>query len=115
MHFRLLLAALTAFAEESNQQECMDSGMDYFLPKPIRRPALKQVLKKFCPTIPEEGEEGDAANKERMVAIVRKSMDKPTEGGGVDLNQRRKSSIGKRPGVQEVDVEVELADLGRHG
>jgi osomolarity two-component system sensor histidine kinase SLN1 len=28
--------------------------MDFFLSKPIRRPALKHVLKTYCPTIPEE-------------------------------------------------------------
>ncbi|KAF5663359.1 osomolarity two-component sensor histidine kinase sln1 [Fusarium heterosporum] len=49
------IVALTAFSEESNVKECIDSGMDEFLAKPIRRPALKQVLKKFA-TIPEEPE-----------------------------------------------------------
>lgn len=49
------IVALTAFSEESNVKECMDSGMNEFLAKPIRRPALKQVLKKFA-TIPEEPE-----------------------------------------------------------
>ena len=48
------IVALTAFSEESNVKECLDSGMDYFLPKPIRRPALKNVLRKYCATIPEE-------------------------------------------------------------
>jgi osomolarity two-component system sensor histidine kinase SLN1 len=28
--------------------------MDFFLSKPIRRPALKHVLKTYCPPIPEE-------------------------------------------------------------
>jgi osomolarity two-component system, sensor histidine kinase SLN1 len=50
------IVALTAFAEESNVQECMESGMNFFLPKPIRRPALKQVLKRYCATIPESDE-----------------------------------------------------------
>jgi osomolarity two-component system sensor histidine kinase SLN1 len=36
----------------------MESGMDFFLSKPIRRPALKHVLKTYCPPIIEE-EEGD--------------------------------------------------------
>ena len=58
MGFSAPIVALTAFAEESNMKECMESGMDFFLPKPIRRPALKQVLKKFT-TIPEE--DGDSA------------------------------------------------------
>ncbi|KAH6899692.1 putative histidine kinase HHK5p [Thelonectria olida] len=49
------IVALTAFSEESNVKECIDSGMDEFLAKPIRRPALKQMLKKFA-TIPEEPE-----------------------------------------------------------
>lgn len=35
-------------------QECLASGMDFFLSKPIRRPALKHVLKTYCPTILEE-------------------------------------------------------------
>jgi osomolarity two-component system sensor histidine kinase SLN1 len=73
MGYSAPIVALTAFAEESNVKECYDSGMDMFLrqafiqhvelkrnpdlnfSKPIRRPALKQVLKKFS-TIPEEAE-----------------------------------------------------------
>jgi osomolarity two-component system, sensor histidine kinase SLN1 len=58
MGFSAPIVALTAFAEKSNEDECMASGMDYFLAKPIRRPALKQVLKKYCATIPEEEGEG---------------------------------------------------------
>ncbi|KAK5114678.1 hypothetical protein LTR62_002251 [Meristemomyces frigidus] len=42
------VVALTAFSEESNVKECMDAGMDHFIPKPIRRAALKQVLNRFC-------------------------------------------------------------------
>ena len=61
MGYSAPIVALTAFAEESNVKECMDSGMDFFLPKPIRRPALKQVLKRYCATIPEAAEEVDAA------------------------------------------------------
>ncbi|CAM1500646.1 Fc.00g098080.m01.CDS01 [Cosmosporella sp. VM-42] len=55
------IVALTAFSEESNVKECIDSGMDEFLAKPIRRPALKQVLKKFA-TIPEEPETASVRN-----------------------------------------------------
>ncbi|KAF1939030.1 putative histidine kinase HHK5p [Clathrospora elynae] len=52
--FSAPIVALTAYAEESNVKECLESGMDFFLSKPIRRPALKHVLKTYCPTIPEE-------------------------------------------------------------
>ncbi|KAL1861420.1 hypothetical protein VTK73DRAFT_7122 [Phialemonium thermophilum] len=55
MGYSAPIVALTAFSEESNVQECMESGMDEFLSKPIRRPALKKVLQKFA-TIPEEPE-----------------------------------------------------------
>ncbi|GAO18635.1 uncharacterized protein UV8b_03379 [Ustilaginoidea virens] len=55
MGYAAPIVALTAFSEESNIKECMESGMDEFLSKPIRRPALKKVLTKFA-TIPEEGE-----------------------------------------------------------
>lgn len=51
------IVALSAFAEESNIKDCMDCGMDMFMSKPIRRPALKQVLSKFS-TIIEETELG---------------------------------------------------------
>ena len=57
MGYSAPIVALTAFSEESNVKECLDSGMDFFLPKPIRRPALKQVLKRYCATIPEAAEE----------------------------------------------------------
>ena len=59
MGYSAPIVALTAFSEESNVKECMDSGMDFFLPKPIRRPALKQVLKRYCATIPEGVEESE--------------------------------------------------------
>lgn len=62
MGYAAPIVALTAFAEESNVKECMESGMDMFLAKPIRRPALKQVLKKFA-TIPEEAETSSLTRK----------------------------------------------------
>lgn len=52
--FKSPIVALTAFSEESNKKDCLDSGMDYFLAKPIRRPALKLVLRTYCATISEE-------------------------------------------------------------
>jgi osomolarity two-component system, sensor histidine kinase SLN1 len=61
--FSAPIVALTAFAEESNIKDCYDSGMNFFLPKPIRRPELKKVLNKYCPTIhEEEGESGGLAS-----------------------------------------------------
>ncbi|OAA55187.1 ATPase-like, ATP-binding domain protein [Cordyceps fumosorosea ARSEF 2679] len=53
MGYAAPIVALTAFSEESNRKECMESGMDEFLAKPIRRSALKSVLTKFA-TIDEE-------------------------------------------------------------
>ncbi|KAJ5761674.1 hypothetical protein N7533_003713 [Penicillium manginii] len=61
MGYSAPIVALSAFAEESNIKECMDSGMDMFISKPIRRPALKQVLNKFA-TIPEELENNSHIN-----------------------------------------------------
>ena len=52
--FNAPIVALTAFSEESNVRECLSSGMDDFMPKPIKRPQLKAVIKKYCATIPEE-------------------------------------------------------------
>ena len=69
MGYSAPIVALTAFAEESNVKECMDSGMDFFLPKPIRRPALKQVLKRYCATIPEAAEDMDKQSIPRDEAV----------------------------------------------
>lgn len=73
MGYSAPIVALSAFAEESNIKDCMDCGMDMFMrsvganeehasnvrsaadeiSKPIRRPALKQVLSKFSAIIEE--------------------------------------------------------------
>ena len=87
MGFSAPIVALTAFAEKSNEDECMASGMDYFLAKPIRRPALKQVLKKYCATIPEEEENGTMGIP-RMKDVQDKKKEQPTMNGvlkGVSL------------------------------
>lgn len=58
------IVALTAFSEESNVKDCLESGMNYFLSKPIRRPALKKVLKEYCaPILEEEDEEANPMEK----------------------------------------------------
>lgn len=62
MGYNAPIVALTAFSDASNVKDCMDSGMNEFLAKPIRRPALKQVLQKFA-TIPEEPETASVLTK----------------------------------------------------
>jgi osomolarity two-component system, sensor histidine kinase SLN1 len=85
MGFSAPIVALTAFAEESNMKECMESGMDFFLPKPIRRPALKQVLKRFT-TIPEEDGDSAATNgtnnttKKEIYPVANQSQTTPNAG-----------------------------------
>lgn len=70
MGFSAPIVALTAFSEESNIKECMESGMNFFLPKPIRRPALKQVLKRYCPTIPEGTEEAEKTPGQQQTVML---------------------------------------------
>ncbi|GKT52573.1 type 1 phosphatases regulator YPI1 [Colletotrichum spaethianum] len=78
MGYTAPIVALTAFSEESNVKECMESGMDEFLSKPIRRPALKQVLKKFA-TIPEEPE---TTSLTRKTTPERATPEKPKAANG---------------------------------
>ena len=77
MGYSAPIVALTAFSEESNVKECMESGMDEFLAKPIRRPALKQVLKRFA-TIPEEPETASVKSKTPSPTAERTPMPVPT-------------------------------------
>ncbi|KAG9240057.1 histidine kinase-group VI protein [Calycina marina] len=82
MGYSAPIVALTAFAEESNIKQCYDSGMDEFLSKPIRRPALKQVLKKFA-TIPEETETSSLTRKSTPETINTGIMATPAEASTV--------------------------------
>lgn len=84
------IVALTAFSEESNVKECIDSGMDEFLAKPIRRPALKQMLKKFA-TIPEEPETPNLPKKGSGEKFPDPEKRPPANGNG--------NSNGKSHGV----------------
>ena len=67
--YRAPIVALTAFSEESNIRDCLDSGMNFFLSKPIRRPQLKKVLREYCAPIAEE-EEADSPDLERRKSYV---------------------------------------------
>ncbi|OAA77113.1 CheY-like superfamily [Akanthomyces lecanii RCEF 1005] len=57
MGYAAPIVALTAFSEESNRKQCMESGMNEFLAKPIRRSALKSVLAKLAAIYEEKAEE----------------------------------------------------------
>ena len=39
------IVALTAFADEGNKNDCLEAGMNYFLPKPIDKHHLRAVLR----------------------------------------------------------------------
>lgn len=101
MGYSAPIVALTAFSEESNVKECMESGMDEFLSKPIRRPALKQVLQRFA-TIPEEPETASPTREPTPVGS-------PT-GATEDANIRRTAEVDtEKPhsnGVSEEDAEA---------
>lgn len=43
------IIALTAFADESNVKECLNSGMTGFLAKPIKRANLRKIITQFSP------------------------------------------------------------------
>ncbi|KAF2808282.1 uncharacterized protein BDZ99DRAFT_51002 [Mytilinidion resinicola] len=98
--FSAPIVALTAYAEESNVKECLDSGMDFFLAKPIRRPALKHVLKTYCPPIPEE--EGEV-----VMPLVKESSSKandkrpwpPSKAQGSTTTTTATSSTEESPAV----------------
>ncbi|CAK7243571.1 MAG: Histidine kinase osmosensor [Sporothrix thermara] len=86
MGYSAPIVALTAFSEESNVKECMESGMDEFLSKPIRRPALKQVLQKFA-TIPEEPETASLTRK-TTPAQTPDAVDAPSNAEYMNMNEK---------------------------
>ncbi|EWC45791.1 hypothetical protein DRE_05128 [Drechslerella stenobrocha 248] len=52
--YRAPIVALSAYSTETNIKECYDSGMDYFISKPVKKSQLRIVLKRYCSTIREE-------------------------------------------------------------
>ncbi|KAJ6264365.1 hypothetical protein Dda_0510 [Drechslerella dactyloides] len=52
--YRAPIVALSAYSTENNIKECYDSGMDYFISKPVKKSQLRIVLKRYCSTIREE-------------------------------------------------------------
>ncbi|KAG4031783.1 hypothetical protein MFRU_008g01420 [Monilinia fructicola] len=97
MGYSAPIVALTAFAEESNVKECYESGMDHFLSKPIRRPALKQVLQKFA-TIPEETEDS---------SLTRKST--PDKGQASKRNHTKPTSTSASTTTPSSDSDTNLS------
>jgi osomolarity two-component system sensor histidine kinase SLN1 len=91
------IVALTAFAEESNVKECLGAGMDMFLAKPIRRPALKQVLSKFS-AIEEETDEPTSAMKVRWDAAA------PTPNGHADAKTNGLKDEAVSPSTRPEDA-----------
>ncbi|KAL0942219.1 osomolarity two-component sensor histidine kinase sln1 [Colletotrichum truncatum] len=89
MGYKAPIVALTAFSEESNVKECIESGMDEFLSKPIRRPALKQVLKKFA-TIPEEPE---TTSLTRKTTPEQRPSEKPANGSTAQTLNEKEDAI----------------------
>lgn len=51
LHYEKPIIALTAFADEANVKECLNSGMSGFLAKPIRRTKLRKIITEFSPQI----------------------------------------------------------------
>ncbi|AGO11186.1 AaceriAFR284Wp [[Ashbya] aceris (nom. inval.)] len=51
LHYEYPIVALTAFADDSNIRECLESGMNSFLAKPIKRPMLKKILLEHTPQL----------------------------------------------------------------
>ncbi|MBE7180366.1 MAG: response regulator, partial [Terriglobus roseus] len=68
------IVALSAYSEDTNIKECLESGMNDFISKPIRRPRLKQVLKTFCSPIPEEGEERESPGENGAPGSPKKEL-----------------------------------------
>ncbi|KAF2968373.1 hypothetical protein GQX73_g5210 [Xylaria multiplex] len=92
MGYSAPIVALTAFSDESNVKNCIESGMNEFLSKPIRRPALKRVLKKFA-TIPEEPETTSTSRRPT-----------PEKGSPVVMSQSLNGNITPSPADPKENV-----------
>ncbi|HEX4035560.1 MAG TPA: ATP-binding protein [Solirubrobacteraceae bacterium] len=58
---RTPVIAMTAHAMKGDQERCMEAGMDDYVPKPMRRELLVEVLKRWIPAEAPAGEESATA------------------------------------------------------
>ncbi|KAM0709729.1 hypothetical protein Q7P35_003769 [Cladosporium inversicolor] len=105
--YRAPIVALTAFSEESNIRDCLDSGMNFFLSKPIRRPQLKKVLREYCAPIAEE-EEADSPDLERRKNSVGLGLRVDGSGNAPKKDEKvcTKEANGKPPTPTSPSVAV---------
>ena len=98
--FSAPIVALTAFTDQSNRTACEDVGMNDFLPKPIRRTALKQILAQFARPPPvvkeevEEEEEGTGKGKERETGVGKSDGKAGAGAGEGSVDQSMKVTTG---------------------
>ncbi|GAB7355162.1 hypothetical protein MBLNU459_g5730t1 [Dothideomycetes sp. NU459] len=102
MGYEAPIVALTAFAEESNVKDCLDSGMNYFLSKPIRRPALKQVLKEYCAPIPELDEDVSPM-LEKPKPVPSNTVDTPGSQVSISSNNKNTVLVLQKPRSNSLD------------
>lgn len=96
------IIALTAFAEEKNVKDCFESGMDYFLAKPLKRPQIRHVLKTYCQTISEEpgspgikAEGSKGKNKKEKKAKKGKEKKEGKGEGKEEKAEKREEPVAK--------------------
>lgn len=109
--YRAPIVALTAFSEESNIRDCLDSGMNFFLSKPIRRPQLKKVLREYCAPIAEE-EEADSPDLERRKSSV--GLGLRVDGSADAASGKEKSCAKEANGKPPAPVSPSVA-VGQFG
>lgn len=94
--FKRPIVALTAFAEQSNIEECYGSGMDYFLAKPIKRPQLKKVLTDYVTPTPLPD---NAAPKDSSTAEAAKNGPLEETNASSDVQKTADSTTQQVPEV----------------
>jgi CheY-like chemotaxis protein len=47
-----IVVALTANADSASERRCLAAGMDGFLPKPVRRKSLREMISRWIPDLP---------------------------------------------------------------
>jgi len=92
------IVALTAFADEINRKECIESGMSDFMAKPIKRPMLKSMLKQYCPPPPIEEEDEAGEHRPNPTAATNLALSSETDPFGF---------VGEAAGLKHERTEIE--------
>ena len=104
---RVAIVAMTANAMSGDRENCLDSGMDDYMAKPIKPAGLKSMLRRWLPLRPVQPVEGTKPGNEVMAELVLRQSPAPQ----VDVGQQPGGTQVPEQEILDREVLLELFEV----